>query len=178
MPFVVVSVVFASPPASKPTTRPRAPRRLRGQRSAPADSARPARSSLLQLPCPSSSPRPRAPRLRGPLLGQKATTLLPSSSLLRPPPRPRAPLRSRAVHRPGPPRQPHERSVSGGHSPCHCQSMGPLANGGDSLQDSFSRRAKSSAKPEAATAGSSGVRPWHALLWPRSCRSLCPIAVI
>jgi hypothetical protein len=46
---------------------------------------------------------------RGQLLGQRATPLLPSSSFPRPPPRPRAPLRSWAVHRPGPPRQPHER---------------------------------------------------------------------
>jgi hypothetical protein len=45
----------------------------------------------------------------------------------------------------------------GGQSPCHCQSMGRLAYGRDSLQDYSSRRAKSSAKPEAATTDSSGV---------------------
>jgi hypothetical protein len=62
VPFVVVSVVFASAPASKPTPQPRAHRRLKGQRPAPAGSVRPAHTPLLQSPCHSPSPRPRAPR--------------------------------------------------------------------------------------------------------------------
>jgi hypothetical protein len=64
---------------------------------------------------------------------------------------------------------------------CHCQSLGPLTNGGDALQERAPRHAKSSAKPEAVTTDSSGVGPEYTLqhfVEPRSCRNSCSIAVI